>query len=272
MAAHINGPLHWEQLGKEGIPIAFVHPNPMDHTCWLYQMAHLATWYRCIGIDLPGYGKSPTAQPGLTMPDVAQACWEAVDEVSTEPTIVVGESVGSNVALHMANLRPERTLAVVVSGAGYRATKEFAFNRMKQYGEQGVAFRYEHTFADFSPTFRDTDMARYFATIFTERNPWADATTIIEQFRALSATDPDWLFTGVKAPMLIITGSEDNSHEGAFELQRRVVGCELITMEGAGHSCNMERPWEWDAHCLDFLARHGLFQGDVRAPASVARA
>ena len=84
MAAHVNGPLHWEQLGKEGIPIAFVHPNPMDHTCWLYQMAHLATWYRCLGIDLPGYGKSPTAQPGLTMPDVAQACWEAPPTLTYE--------------------------------------------------------------------------------------------------------------------------------------------------------------------------------------------
>jgi pimeloyl-ACP methyl ester carboxylesterase len=272
MAAHINGKLHWEQLGKTGTPIAFVHPNPMDHTCWIYQMAHLSTWFRCIGIDLPGYGKSPTAEPGLTMTDVAQACWEAVDEVTHDATIVVGLSVGSNVALHMANQRPQQTQAVVVSGAGYSPVKEFAFNRMRQYGEHGVAFRYEHTFADFSPAFRDTDMARYFADIFVERNPWADAATIIEQFRALSEPDPDWLFEGVKAPMLIITGSEDNSHQGAFALQKRVAGCELITMKGAGHACNMERPWEWDAHFLRFLAQHGLFQGEMRVPASIGSA
>ena len=28
MAAHINGPLHWEQLGKEGIPIALATLRP----------------------------------------------------------------------------------------------------------------------------------------------------------------------------------------------------------------------------------------------------
>jgi hypothetical protein len=28
--------------------------------------------------------------------------------------------------------------------------------------------------------------------------------------------------------MLIITGSEDNSHQGAFALQQRVPGCELV--------------------------------------------
>ena len=66
MASHINGPLYWEQLGKSGRPIVFVHPNPLDHSCWLYQMDHFSTWYRCISVDLPGYGKSPTAQPGLT--------------------------------------------------------------------------------------------------------------------------------------------------------------------------------------------------------------
>ena len=29
----------------------------------------------------------------------------------------------------------------------------------------------------------------------------------------------------------------------------------MVTIGGAGHSCNMERPWEWDAHFLAFLAR-----------------
>ena len=267
MADHINGPLHWEQLGKTGRPIAFVHPNPMDHTCWLFQMDHFSTWYRCIGIDLPGYGKSPTARPGLTMADIADACWEAVAEVTDEPAIIVGESVGSTVVEYMSSMHPERTLAVIVSGAGYRAVKTAPKKRIPQYQELGVAFRYEHTFDDFSPSFRGTDLARYFATIYTERNPWADADTIVEMFRALDAPDTDELFNGIKAPMCIITGSEDNAHAGAFDRQKKVKGCELITMEGAGHSCNMERPWEWDAHAIDFLSRHALFDGKVVAAA-----
>ncbi len=269
MAEHINGPLHWEQLGKFGRPVAFVHPNPMDHTCWLYQMAHLSTWFRCIGIDLPGYGRSPTAQPGLTMPDVAQACWEALDQVTREPAIIVGESVGSNVVCHMANLRPDQTLAVVMSGAGYRAgRKQFAETRIPQYQQFGVGFRREHAFADWSPAFRETAMAEYFADIFAERNPWADADTIVEMFGALNEPDPDWLHPGVKAPTLIITGSEDNAHERSFALQERIAGCELVTMEGAGHSCNMERPWEWDRYFLAFVAKHGLVEAQPQAAAA----
>jgi len=261
MAAHIEGPLNWEQLGKEGTPIAFIHPNPMDHDCWIYQMAHFATWFRCIGVDLPGYGRSPKATPGLTMINVAEACWEAVDEATSDPCIVVGESVGSNVVMHMANLRPERALAVTMSGASYRAQKTHHIRRIPQYTEQGVGFRYQHALEDYSPEFRESEMGRYFARLFAERNRWADAGTIIEMFRALGEPDPDWMFEGIKCPTLIISGSLDNGYQPSFDLQARIKGCEHRTMEGAGHSCNMERPWEWDAYFVDFLTRNGLFEG-----------
>ena len=59
MAEHIEGPLYYERMGRSGPVMAFVHPNPMDQSCWIYQMAHLSTWFRCIGIDIPGYGRSP---------------------------------------------------------------------------------------------------------------------------------------------------------------------------------------------------------------------
>lgn len=258
MARHINGRLNWERLGKWGRPMVFVHPNPYDYTCWVYQMAHLQTWFRCIGLDLPGYGRSPTASPGLSMQDVAQACWEAVDESTDEPAILVGLSVGSNVILHMAHQRPERTLAMIHSGCSYRPVKEFAFKRIAQYSEQGIAFRRQHAFEDFSPAFRQAELGRYFVDMFVERNHYADAPTIVEMFRALSVPDPDWLFDSVRCPMLIITGSEDNSHQAAFALQEKVRGCELVTIQGAGHACNMEQPWLWDRHALEFLAKHGL--------------
>jgi 3-oxoadipate enol-lactonase len=73
MTEHIQGPLYWERLGKTGRPMLFVHPNPYDRSAWLYQMAHFSTWFQTIAVDLPGFGRSPTATPGLTMAEIAEA-------------------------------------------------------------------------------------------------------------------------------------------------------------------------------------------------------
>lgn len=258
MALHVNGPLHWEQHGKSGPLMVFVHPNPQDHSCWLYQTTHFSTWFRTVAVDLPGYGRSPSASDGLTMPDVAQACWEAVDQVASEPAILAGLSVGSNVVQHMANQRPERTRAVILSGASYRPTKENLLRRAKQYATLGLDFRRQHALENFSAAFAQTPMGQYFADMYAERNGYADVNTIVTMFRALAQPDPEWLQAGVRCPTIILTGSEDNSHPASFDLQRRIDGCELVTLEGAGHACNMEQPWLWDRLALEFLERHGL--------------
>jgi pimeloyl-ACP methyl ester carboxylesterase len=277
VAPHINGPLYWEQLGKSGHPMLFVHPNPLDHSCWLYQMDHFSTWYRCISVDLPGYGKSPTAESGLTIADMAEACWEVMDEAATgEPTIVVGESVGWHIVMHMANQRPDQTLAIILSGCAYRTTDPRPgreSDTIRAFTEQGISIRHPRILGLYGPAFRESDLARYFAQILVERNPWADPASIAEIFRALGPypRDPDWLFEGARAPALIITGSEDGSHDGAFALQERIRGCELVTIEGAGHACNMERPWEWDAHAMRFLAKHGLFEAGATLATALGR-
>src|SRR5680860_462136 len=65
-----------------------------------------------------------------------------------------------------------------------------------------------------------------------------------------------WLLSS--EPVMIITGSEDNSHQRAFDLHDRLPDSELVTMEGTGHACFMEQPWVWDRHLLEFLDRRGL--------------
>ena len=62
--------------------------------------------------------------------------------------------------------------------------------------------------------------------------------------------------------MIILTGSEDGSHPGSFALQARVPNCELKTLPGAGHACQIEQPWLFNRFMIEFLDKHGLFPGD----------
>ena len=260
MAEHIEGPLYYERMGRTGPVIAFVHPNPMDQSCWIFQMAHLSTWYRCIAIDIPGYGRSPKAKPGLTMGDMAQACWEAIDDAAPgERAILVGCSVGSALVPWMHHQQPKRTAALVLSGTGYNPGREFTKHRIATYQEQGIGYRWGYTFEDLSPAFRATPMAHFFATMFTERNAHADVQSIIYQFQALAKPEPDDHHSRIACPTIILTGSEDNSHPRAAALKARIPGCEMKILYGAGHACQIEQPWLFDRYLIEFLKEHGLF-------------
>jgi len=260
MAEHIDGPLYYEQLGRTGPVMAFVHPNPMDQSCWIYQMAHLSTWFRCIGIDIPGYGRSPKARAGLTMEDMALASWEAIDAAAPgERAVLVGCSVGSRIVPHMYHLRPQQTAAMVLAGTGYNPGREFAARRIAAYRENGIGYRWDFTFDDLSPAFRATPLAHYFATLFTERNAQADLQSIIYQFEAAQKPDPEDHHSAIACPTIILTGSEDASHPRAAALKARIPGCEMQIVHGAGHACHMEQPWLFDRLMIEFLKRHGLF-------------
>lgn len=264
MADHIDGPLYYERLGRAGPVIAFVHPNPMDQSCWMYQTAHLSTWYRCIAIDIPGYGRSPTARDGLTTHDMAEACWEAIDDaLPGEDAILVGCSVGSQVVPYMYHHRPDKTAALVLAGAGYNPGKEFAQKRIDAYSQHGIDYRWAYTFEDFSAAFRTTPLAHYFADLFAQRNESADLDTIIRQFKALQQPERDGHYEDIASPTAILTGSEDNSHQRAFALQARIPGSELRTLPGAGHACQIEQPGLFNRFMIEFLDRHGLFPGNI---------
>jgi 3-oxoadipate enol-lactonase len=257
--SRIDGPLYYEVAGPpDAPPMLFVHPNPMDSSCWMYQMAHFSTWYRCIAVDLPGYGRSPGAQAGLTMADLADACWATVQEVSSRSVVLVGCSVGSYIAQHMYHRRPVEVDAVVLCGAGWRPTKTFPARRIAGYREHGIEYRYSYALEDFSANFRDTAMAHWFARMTTERNDTAHVESIIAMFEALAEPDPAGLQHDLRAPVLIITGTEDPTHPASSALRDRLPDAELVAIQGAGHACQFEQPWAFDAEIMRFLCDHGL--------------
>ncbi len=237
--------------------MVFVHPNPQDSASWMFQMAHFSTWFRCVAVDLPGYGRSPSAAAGLTMEEVAAAVWEAVDG-STDggPAVLVGCSVGSNVVQHMYHLRPEATEALVATG-GWTAVKEHAPRRIAGYRANGLDYRYGHVLENFSDDFARTPLAHWLAAMFVERNATTDVGTLITMFEALGVPDPDWLQFDLHAPVLVISGRLDRGHAAAHALHARLPDSRLAVIEDAGHACHLEKPWEYDAHVIRFLRELG---------------
>ena len=61
-----------------------------------------------------------------------------------------------------------------------------------------------------------------------------------------------------------VTGSEDGKHRSAFPLQKRIKGCEMKLLYGAGHACQIEQPALFNRYMTEFLTAHKLFPGAAR--------
>ena len=257
MAAHIAGALNRVVQGIRGPWMAFAHSCPDDLRFWHHQTAQFSAWYRTVAFDLPGFGHSPDALAGMTIPDVAAACWEGIDALTDEKLILQGNSYGGEVVLRMVEQRPERVLALVISSCGYTPGREFAHGWARQYGERDIAVRREQLTGHFSPALRETPMARHYVDMICETNR-GNAASIVNTYRALGEPVPESVYATIRVPTLVIQSDGGRNPAGGIRLSQKIPGAELAMIAGAGHHSNLEQPWEFNRLVFDFLARHGL--------------
>jgi len=261
LARHIPGPLYYEQQGKTGLPMVFLHSTPDDHRLWMFQTAHFSSWYRTIAVDLAGYGRSPPPQDGVRLADQAEAVWEVVDRITAGPIVVQGNSMGSEVAMHMADQRPHRTLAIILSGVGYLPDiRDIQLRGKEQYRTEGLARRRAAVLFHFTPRMRETKPVQHYADMVCALNNAGTLESLILMNEALANADAG-LYGRLDVPCLILTGSEDFTIEGAKKLHGFIKGAHFHCIDGAGHANCFEMPWEFDRVCIDWLAKRGLFPG-----------
>ena len=81
----------------------------------------MARRFRCLAVDLPGYGNSPRLEGRTTIPRYADLLSKLISELSDGPVVLVGHSMGGMISLTIAIRRPELVermvlLAPTISG------------------------------------------------------------------------------------------------------------------------------------------------------------
>ena len=73
--------------------------NPLDDGSWLYHAAHFATRSRTLRMDLAGYDHNPRLSGPVTLSELADVAYRAVDAEEVERAVIAGVSIGSRLAL-----------------------------------------------------------------------------------------------------------------------------------------------------------------------------
>src|ERR1700674_2423877 len=106
--------LAYQDINPGSPPMLFVHGWGCDHTAFAPQAEFFGRSHRVVSVDLRGHGKSDAPHQDYTMAALADdLAWLCTELALTKP-IVVGHSMGGNVALELATRYPELLSSIVL--------------------------------------------------------------------------------------------------------------------------------------------------------------
>jgi pimeloyl-ACP methyl ester carboxylesterase len=246
-----TGEIVWEEAGS-GPAVLLLHSGITDRRMWEPQIAALSDTHRVIRYDARGYGESgPIAEPYRPYDDAVAV----LDAAGADRAVVVGSSMGGATAIDMAIARADRVAALVGVGSGPRGRTPDPELRA---GWDAAEEAYEAG---------DVERA-----IDLDTGMWIDRGPVFDQVRAWNAAiiardedtsqelelDPPAVgrLDEITCPVLAIVGDRDQPFvvAGAQLLAEGVRDGHLAVLHGARHLPSLERPDEFNALLLDFLA------------------
>ena len=98
----------------EGEVILFIHGMGSYAPAWKKNITDLKSNYRCIVVDLPGYGKSSKGEYAAGMNFHADHLFRLMDSLKIEDFHIAGHSMGGQIAMHMALSQPGKVKSLML--------------------------------------------------------------------------------------------------------------------------------------------------------------
>jgi len=254
--------LHFEEVGS-GRPLVYLHGWGMSGRAWHFQQV-FADRYRLIFPDFRGHGQSTTA-PEYTLEAYAGDVAALVEHLDLNDAVVVGWSMGTQVALEAYRSIRTRVAALVLVGVTPRFTVAPDYEHGKPPQEvKGLGLRlrrdYQRAMGDF---FRgmfapDETSAEQYQRIVHQivmggHSPDRDA--VLASLQLLSTADLRPVLPEVDCPVLLVHGDGDSiclASAARYAAERLPKGT-LRLMHGCGHAPFMTRPEEFNEIVGRFL-------------------
>jgi 3-oxoadipate enol-lactonase len=245
----------------QGSPLLFIHGFPLDHTMWRHQIAEFRNTHRVLAVDLPGFGKSPTASGEMSIAGFADQLAEFLDQIGvTEPVTLCGLSMGGSISLQFALRHPEKLSRLILCDC-------------RAVADAPEAQKMRHDLADRVLKQGPEFVAQAMAARLFAASTLAQQSQVVESIQAIiRSTAPSSIAGGSRAlanredvvdglgeiaiPTLVLVGSEDiiSPPDEMQQIAQRLPQATLAVIQGAGHMAPLEAPTETNAAIRDWLA------------------
>ena len=99
--------VHVREAGPSNGPVAIlIHGWSSSSFTWAPILPALSRRYRCIAVDLPGFGRSPAPRQPPTIAGYAELISQIIEQFSDRPVPVLGHSMGGQIAVTLALHNP----------------------------------------------------------------------------------------------------------------------------------------------------------------------
>ena len=255
-------------IAGNGPLVVFLHGIGGNRTNWEEQVEYFSAGFCAVAWDARGYGASDDPPHALRFGDYADDLARLLDHLDAERAHMVGLSMGGMILQDFYGRYPHRvaTLALVDTSAGFGSASEevrrnFLARRLEPL-ERGL------TPADIAPEVVEVLVAKSASLAVRQRMRASMEALRVESYKqalhAIVTTDFRTVLPRIKVPTLVVVGEEDGvtPPSDAEFLAKNISGVALVTITGAGHLTNVEKPEAFNAALETFL-RHYADQASV---------
>ncbi|WP_417668038.1 3-oxoadipate enol-lactonase [Roseibium sp.] len=237
--------LHYADTGETGLP-ALVLANSLgtDFRSWDRVVERLSGFYRIIRYDKRGHGLSESSDAPYQMSDHVADLADLLDALKVSSVIVVGLSVGGQIAQGLALTRPDLVRALVLCDTAAKiGTPDMWQARMEVIEKGGIealaAPILERWFSEDFRTNRPEELAGWRSML--TRTP---VQGYLGTCAAIRDTDFSEDVTSLDLPVLCVCGTEDGATTpDVVEATAALIpGARYIPIDGAGHLPCIEKP------------------------------
>ncbi len=260
--ANVNGININYTVEGQGDPLIMIMGLGSGQNNWRFQIGSFKKCYRTITFDNRGVGKSDKPAGPYTINMMVDDTVGLMDHLNIQKAHVLGVSMGGMISQELAINHPERVDKLVL-----------ACTFAKRDGVSGFSSEIDNAIEVYERASCDKASQRRLFGVFMDSvfNKWSYRVLILplmkvairffapkgvaQQFEAVLAHDTADRLRLIKAPTLVLTGTEDRLIKpiSSEVIANLVPKAKLVKVEGGSHGFNAEMRSEFNGEVLEFL-------------------